>query len=127
MTDYGLPSNEPSLAVRGGQLVSSITWFLLVVSSLAIVARVFAKHVVARKLGTDDAFAVIALVSNSPSNVQSSQETNLIAQIFSIGSAGATSAQVANGLGQHLQDVEGPSIDAFFKVTHPPSALSNSV
>lgn len=65
MADNGLPQNQPSLAVRGGQLVFSVTFFLLAVSTLAIVARVYAKHVVARKLGMDDAFAIAALVSDS--------------------------------------------------------------
>ena len=53
---------QPTLATRGGQLVNIVTWFLLAVSVLAVIARISAKRTILKWLGLDDALVVAALV-----------------------------------------------------------------
>lgn len=45
-----------------GTIVSVVTWFLLVATTLAVVARVATKLAVARKIGGDDYMIFVALV-----------------------------------------------------------------
>ena len=56
-----IPSAAPVI-VDHGQIVSIITWILLVTSALAVLARLFTKWAVSRRLHADDGFAVSGLV-----------------------------------------------------------------
>ncbi|MCJ1233180.1 hypothetical protein MMC14_001135 [Varicellaria rhodocarpa] len=87
-----------------GVLVSIITWFLLVTSTLAIVSRLSTKRAVSRNFHTDDVLAVLALV-------------------FSIGAGVAVSVQDANGLGMHIGDLTDRQKELFAKSSYAADLL----
>jgi hypothetical protein len=49
-----------------GALVNILSWFLMVTSFMAILARLATKYVVVRKFGIDDGCVVLSLVSSFP-------------------------------------------------------------
>ncbi|MCJ1249705.1 hypothetical protein MMC30_006931 [Trapelia coarctata] len=88
---------EGDSSKRNGAIVSIVTWFLLVVSTLGILARLATRWAVSHKLGGDDCFIILSL-------------------ICSIGSGIAVSLQAVNGLGRNLDTLSPSEIDIFSKV-----------
>ncbi|KAI9881206.1 MAG: hypothetical protein M1830_007184 [Pleopsidium flavum] len=77
-----------------GPLINVVTWFLLVASTLAVIARVATKLAVARRIERDD-FAIFA------------------ALLFSIAQSIAVCFQMSGGLGQHIGTLNAAQLDRF--------------
>ena len=55
--------NVTTTGVSDGKIVSIVTWFLLVTSTLAVGARLSTKRALSGKAHTDDGLVIVALVS----------------------------------------------------------------
>lgn len=109
------------LGANGGQAVSVVTWFLLVTSFLATVARIAAKWTVAREFGRDDVIIVGALVCTPPSLLQiaclrRSMIVDSIFQLSNIASGVAVSFASSKGLGIASTNLLPDAIEAQLKV-----------
>ena len=104
-TDYGPP-------------LSIISWLLLVISTLIIIARLATKWAVAKKFGSDDALALLSLVGiwrmTFGDRVILATELD---QIFNIGAGLAVSVAAMNGLGRDLTSLSDPQLAAVQKVS----------
>ncbi|MCJ1370096.1 hypothetical protein MMC20_001308 [Loxospora ochrophaea] len=80
-----------------GPLINIIAWLAIVISVLAVLARMGTKWFVQHKVDWDDGAIAAALIA-------------AVAQTIAISSA------ASNGLGKHVQDLNVSQIDGFQKV-----------
>ena len=99
-------------------VVSVVSWLLLVVMVLFLLARLTLKCVKSKRgrslFGTDDIFAIAAAVSGACGRLD---ERKLISvQLFSVGQTAAVSMECMHALGQHPQNVTPKALELFVKV-----------
>ncbi|KAI1084205.1 hypothetical protein F5B20DRAFT_524031 [Whalleya microplaca] len=87
-----------------GAVVNIVSWFLLICSSLLVITRIGTKWGVSKSVHMDDSMIVGSL-------------------IFSISQTIATSIGVANGLGQHLENLSNDNLVAFQKSYYAANVL----
>ena len=106
-----------------GPLINIIAWLAIVISVLAVLARMGTKWFVQHKVDWDDGAIAAALVS-SPTRLLLSRKllrmkcANIwnTAQIAAVAQTIAISSAASNGLGKHVQDLNVSQIDGFQKV-----------
>ncbi|KAI1442836.1 hypothetical protein F5Y02DRAFT_420605 [Annulohypoxylon stygium] len=87
-----------------GTVVNVVSWFILITSCLTILVRLAMKWVLLKKFHTDDGLI-------------------LVSQVFNISQTVATSLEVANGLGSHLNALSPSHVAAFQKSFYAASVL----
>ncbi|KAI1453746.1 hypothetical protein F4805DRAFT_358347 [Annulohypoxylon moriforme] len=90
---------------NNGTVVNVVSWFILITSSLTILVRLAMKWVLLKKFHTDDGLI-------------------LVSQVFGIAQTIATSMEVANGLGYHLDTLTSDHVNAFQKSFYASNILS---
>ena len=98
-------------------LIQILTWFLLVVSILSVIARNAKKALSVRQINIDDHLIAIALVFfDMP--YTSAYETNIM-QLASIGQSVAVSEQTVNGYGKPIATIALQHLNKELKVNRP--------
>lgn len=106
---------QPGSRDNLGPFLNVVTWILLITSALAVVTRLITKRALKRRVDVDDAFVLLALVSE-PTILLCIPRLTIGAQITSIGSGASVSIQVANGLGRNFSTLVEKEVEAYLKV-----------
>jgi hypothetical protein len=97
-------SASPSRPFNPRATVNIVTWFLLVVSAVAVLVRLTIKRVTAKRLYLDDALAALSVVSDFRKH---STKFLTAKQITHVGSGAATTVASNNGVNN---GVASPSV-----------------
>lgn len=103
-----------------GPVVNITAWLSIVISVLAVVARMGTKWIVQHKIEWDDGAIIVALVrlhALRSGNIEATVLTLKSYQIAAVGQTVAVSSGTFNGSGKHIQDLDASQIDRFQKVS----------